>query len=106
MTEPGQLMTIAALQTSIEQDMEPPSGITGPLAAHWHVGKGNLDKAMELLKSEAGKDAAWVRAHLHRRKGEDDEAREWYARAEQASAEDEALHEEWSRIAMGLMLKG
>ena len=73
MTEPGQLMTIAALQTSIEQDMEPPSGITGPLAAHWHVGKGNLDKAMELLKSEAGKDAAWVRAHLHRRKGEDDD---------------------------------
>jgi len=104
MTGSEQLMLVAALQTSLEHDDAPPTGLDGPLESLWHVGKGNYERARKLLEPDFSKEAAWVRAHLHRRKGEHDEALEWYGKAGKDPSSDD-VETEWSKIAVGLLLK-
>jgi hypothetical protein len=94
---------LAALQGSLQDD-NPPEFVSGPLYAHWELGKGNWARAFELLKSDASKDAAWVRAHLHRRKGEDKAAADWYRKAGKPATTN-PVDQEWSEIAAGLLLR-
>jgi hypothetical protein len=98
-----QLASVAALRTSVEHDDSPPAGTKGPLAALWHAGKGDHERASEMLRSDVSKEASWVRAHLHRRRGEDDEAAKWYDTAGKQPSAD-PLDIEWGQIAAGLLL--
>lgn len=42
---------------------------------------GNWNKAHELIQDLSGQDAAWIHAYLHRKEGDDWNARYWYERA-------------------------
>ena len=103
MTSPENLATIVALQNSIRDDDGPPEHFTGALKALWHVGKGNYEHASQLLDSDFSRDAAWIRAHLHRRKGEEEEAAGWYRKAGKSLSTD-PIDQELSQIAAGILL--
>jgi hypothetical protein len=81
----------------------PPAGTEGPLKAMWHAARGEWDKAHAIVQDDESKDAAWVRAHLHRRKGEDAEAAKWYDKAGR-SPSGFAAGPEWDEIAGALLL--
>jgi len=58
-----------------------PSAAAAPLQALWHEARGDWERAHRLVQDDAGRTAAWVHAYLHRREGDDANARYWYARA-------------------------
>jgi hypothetical protein len=93
---------LSFFQASLKDDA-PPAYAKGALEAHWNVGKGRLSRALEVIEKDASKDAAWVRAHLHRRKGEDAEAAKWYDKAGR-SPSGFAPGPEWDEIAGALLL--
>jgi hypothetical protein len=103
MSGSDQLLLVAALQDSLKDD-NPPDYVKGPAEAHWNVGKGNFAKALALIEKDVSKEAAWVRAHLHRRRGKTAAAGDWYAKAERPPSTLD-LDREWSEIAAGLLLK-
>lgn len=104
MVDEEQLGTVLALRQSIEQHSEPPAGTAGPVAALWHAAKGNTDHALAAIESDTSKDAAWVRAHIHRRAGSDDAASAAYKEADQKWSTD-PVDREWSQIAAGILLR-
>jgi hypothetical protein len=75
----------------------PPSDADAPLAALWWAAKGDWDKAHALVMGEAGREAAWVHAYLHRVEGDLDNARYWYGRAGRAMKAG-VLEAEWDDI--------
>ena len=95
------MMTAEALRQSVERDDAPPSGIGDPLVALWHAGKGELERAYDVIAGNTSREAAWVRAHLHRRKGEEEEAADWYRKAGKDPSGD-GIDDEWLHIAAGV----
>lgn len=93
---------LSSFQGSLKDDA-PPAYAKGALEAHWNAGKGRFDRALQLIENDASKDAAWVRAHLHRRKGEDAEAAKWYDKAGRRPS-GFAPGPEWDDIAGALLL--
>ncbi len=83
---------------------EPPKGASGPLAALWHIAKGDWHKAHETVMDDDTPEAAWVHAHLHRIEGDESNAGYWYRRAGRPHATNEHAAE-WEEIA-GLLLAG
>jgi hypothetical protein len=83
---------------------EPPPGLSPPLAALWWAAQGEWERAHGLVQGEAGADAAWVHAHLHRAEGDLANAAYWYRRAGRPmpdgplEAEREAIAAELSRL--------
>ena len=101
MMGPEMTMEAARLVKSLNDD-SPPDDLSGPLLAHWHSGKGDRKSALQVLDGDTSKAAAWVRAHLHRRSGENRDATEWYRLAGQKPSTD-SVDVEWSSIA-GILL--
>ena len=63
-------------------DPAPPSHWPLPAAALWWDARGDWTKAHDLIATdERSRAAAWVHAYLHRKEGDADNARYWYARA-------------------------
>jgi hypothetical protein len=58
-----------------------PPGASAPLSALWHDAQGDWDRAHACVQDDGGRDGAWVHAYLHRREGDEANARYWYARA-------------------------
>jgi hypothetical protein len=58
-----------------------PQNVSIPLAALWHLARGDWERAHDLVNDEEGFDAAWVHAHLHRVEGDLANAGYWYGRA-------------------------
>ncbi len=82
---------------------EPPDGLSGPVLALWHAGKGEWDKAHEIVQDDESKDAAWVHAHLHRVEGDEANAGYWYRRAGRPHCYD-PVDNEWQSIAVALLV--
>jgi hypothetical protein len=68
-------------------DDAPPAGLSAPLAALWHIEKGDWDAAHVLVQDDGSRAGAWVHAHIHRMEGDLWNARYWYGRAGQPVAE-------------------
>lgn len=100
--DPYGLMTFESLEMSLADDF-PPEGLNGPLKAHWYAAKGDRKGALETLRDDTSQAAAWVRAHLHSRNGEEREADEWYARAGREPSRDD-VDRECRDVATGLFL--
>jgi hypothetical protein len=97
-------VTLAEFRASLAA-AAPPSGLARPLAALWHAGKGEWDKAHGLAQMDEGElDHDWVHAHLHRVEGDLGNAGYWYRRAKRPVATD-ALDAEWTRLAEALLAK-
>lgn len=82
----------------------PPVGAATPLRALWHAAQNDWDTAHRLVQDEAGRDAAWVHAHLHRIEGDPVNAQYWYWQAGRQPCEG-PLDEEWDAIALELLAR-
>src|SRR3954470_964880 len=94
-------MMTADLKSSLS-GQAPAPGISPPLAALWWAAKGDWSRAHALVQDEAGVDAAWVHAHLHRVEGDLGNAGYWYRRAGQPVATG-PVEAEWDHIVSALL---
>jgi hypothetical protein len=95
------VVTPAEFRSSLRQTA-PPAGLAPPLAALWWAAKHDWEKAHKLAQDDAGSDAAWVHAYLHRVEGDLPNARYWYGVAGKPAASN-ALDAEWTAIVTALL---
>ncbi len=79
-----------------------PAGLGGVWLALWHDARGEWDEAHALAQAVGGTNGAWVHAYLHRKEGDEGNARYWYARAGRPAAAGD-LAAEWEAIARELL---
>jgi len=89
-------MTIGEFRDSIVNG-QVPAGLGHALVALWHDAHGDWNMAHKLAQDDEGIDGSRVHAYLHRKEGDDSNARYWYARAKQPPAMD-TLEEEWANL--------
>jgi hypothetical protein len=94
----GEFMTFEEFQMAGHE----PAGLTPPLRALWHDGRGDWDAAHRIAQEDDSRDAAWVHAYLHRKEGDISNARYWYARSGR-TAHRGSLEEEWRDIVSNLL---
>ena len=80
-------------------------GLSAPLRALWHDGRGDWKRAHEIVQEENGKTAARVHAYLHRKEGDASNAGYWYRRAGKTPAV-EPLADEWEALARAILTEG
>jgi hypothetical protein len=96
-------MDLAAFKQSLRLET-PPDGLTPALQALWWDAKGDWAKAHACVDDESGKDAARIHAYLHRKEGDEGNARYWYGAAGAAFYKG-SLEAEWGELAAA-RLKG
>jgi hypothetical protein len=94
-------MTLADFQQSVTH-ADPPPTLSPELRALWHDARGDWHAAHETVQDSAGAAAAWVHAYLHRKEGDEGNARYWYQRARQPVFTG-SLDAEWAHIAGALL---
>jgi len=95
-------MTLQDFKYSLELTHAPPG--TGPfLLALWNDAKGQWDEAHRIVQDIDHPDAAWIHAYLHRKEGDDFNAKFWYNLAGKKFATN-TLGEEWEEIASYFLL--
>jgi hypothetical protein len=94
-------MTILDFKSSLS-GAAPGPGISPSLAALWWAAKGNWTRAHEIVQDEAGVDAAWVHAYLHRVEGDLGNAGYWYRRADKPVASG-PVEAEWDKVVSALL---
>ena len=80
----------------------PPEGVDRLVKALWHIKKDHWHEAHDMVQEDAGLDAAWIHALLHKIEGDHWNAEYWYR---QAGIKNPALSrdEEWEAIARKLL---
>lgn len=76
---------------------KPPEHISAYLQALWYDGKGDWDKSHEIIQDIEDLRAAHIHAYLHRKEGDEWNARYWYNRAKKPFP-SVSLSEEWKAI--------
>jgi hypothetical protein len=94
-------MITADFKSSLSGQVPAP-GISPPLAAMWWAAKGEWGRAHQFVQDEAGVDAAWVHAYLHRVEDDLGNAGYWYRRAGQPVASG-PFQVEWDEIVSALL---
>ena len=79
-----------------------PKGFALPLQALWHDAHGDWDVAHTLAQEAASPAGDWVHAYLHRKEGDEGNARYWYRRAGK-TLPGTPLSTEWDEIAQNLL---
>lgn len=74
-------MTLAEFNDSVQQQSQPPAGLSAALQALWWEAKGDWHKAHVAAQDDPSPNASWVHAFLHRVEGDESNAAYWYARA-------------------------
>lgn len=95
-------MNFEEFQQSVRSEETPPAGIDAALAALWWDGKGDWEKAHALAKDAGSREGDWVHAYLHRKEGDEGNARYWYARSRKPFFAG-GLEEEWAVMASELL---
>lgn len=94
-------MTLADFTTTLSSSTPPP-GLSPPLVALWHDGRGDWDAAHRVAQDSAGDEGSWIHAYLHRKEGDANNAAYWYRRAGKPVA-TAALDAEWRDIVTALL---
>lgn len=94
-------MTLSELRTSLAAP-DPPTGLPDEILALWYDARGDWAQAHEIVQHLSTPAAAWVHAYLHRKEGDQGNARYWYHRADQPVFNG-TLDAEWDHIA-GVLL--
>ena len=89
-------MTLPQFKESLINNL-PPAHTSVYLSALWFDGKGNWQKAHELIQDLSDKTASWVHAYLHRKEGDIWNADYWYKKAGKERPSF-SLQEEWEQI--------
>lgn len=79
-----------------------PAGAAPSVLALWHDARGDWDLAHEAAQADRSAAGAWVHAYLHRKEGDEGNARYWYSRAGRPPAQG-PLKAEWADIASELL---
>lgn len=94
-------MTLTEFKDSLSSQTVP-EYLSPALKALWADGVGNWQAAHTFVQDENSRDAALVHAYLHRKEGDDHNARYWYDRAG-SSFPEVGLEAEWERLAEQLL---
>jgi hypothetical protein len=94
-------MDLSAFKQSLTGDF-PPENLSANATALWYDGKGDWEKAHQVVQDRTEKDAAWIHAYLHRKEGDTRNADYWYNRAGK-NRPDISLQDEWERIASAML---
>ena len=89
-------ITITGFISSLSLE-ELPDGLSVYEKALWFAGKGDWEKAHDLIQDVDDKQAAQIHAYLHRKEGDLSNARYWYAKAGTQMPEL-SLEEEWESL--------
>jgi hypothetical protein len=82
---------------SLDQD-NCPSALEPCLRALWYDAKGEWHTAHEIVQEIDDAMAARIHAYLHRKEGDDWNARYWHRRAGSVFPAKMSLHEEWNSL--------
>lgn len=80
------------------QNPTPPADLDPLMEALWHDGKGNWEKAHEIAQAKNTPSHSLLHAYLHRKEGDQSNARYWYNRAGRP-VPSSTLAEEWESLA-------
>lgn len=94
-------MELKSFKESMSGD-KPPQNISVYLQALWYEGKGNWDKAHQLIQDTTDRNAAWIHAFLHRKEGDISNADYWYHRAGKKRPTI-SMEKEWDEIVVALL---
>lgn len=90
------------VRAATQADAVRPAGLAPAVAALWHLRRGEWEAAHACVQDDAGADAAWVHALVHRIEGDLGNARYWYGRAGRSECTD-TTDAEWRHIAGALL---
>jgi hypothetical protein len=95
-------MTFEAFRESAANSLAAqPKGLSPALLALWHDAHGDWPRAHASVQNEPSRDGAWVHAYLHRKEGDESNARYWYVCAGKP-VPSTPLAQEWSDMAQAL----
>lgn len=95
-------LTLSTYLDTLDHNV-PPEHIGHGLRALWWAGKNDWTEAHEIVQAHEGEpDSDWVHAWLHRREGDNANARYWYRRARR-SMHHGSLDDEWRAIVTALI---
>jgi hypothetical protein len=94
-------MTIEEFKQTVKDDTMP-SNLPAPLHALWIDARGQWSHAHHIVQEESTPEAAWVHAYLHRKEGDESNARHWYSEAGKEMPSG-SLDAEWDQIAAALL---
>ncbi len=89
-------MTLPEFKNSLNQQQPPKVAVL--LQALWYDAKGDWAKAHNLAQDVETPDGSWVHAYLHRKEGDNGNAKYWYTRAKRKMS-TYPLEREWEEIA-------
>ena len=87
---------VAVFKESLKEN-NPDTKLSDNARALWFAGKGNWNKAHEIVQDLPDSVASLIHAFLHRQEGDISNARYWYARAG-SKMPDSTLDEEWETL--------
>jgi hypothetical protein len=97
-------MTLQEFRDSLAND-KPPTDAGLALVGLWWAAKGDWTRAHESAQQDEGPAGAWVHAYLHRKEGDESNARYWYSRAGK-NPSSAVLETEWQQIVESLLKTG
>lgn len=80
----------------------PPQNISVYLKVLWYDGRGDWDKAHQIIQDVNDSNASWIHAYLHRKEGDIGNADYWYRRAGKKRPTI-SLEKEWEEIVESLI---
>ena len=80
----------------------PPSSVSSYVQALWYEGKGDWDKAHDIVQDIDNSTGSWIHAYLHRKEGDNGNARYWYSRAGKPFP-SVSLQQEWEAMVKALL---
>ena len=95
-------MNIETFEASLT-GAEPPAELSAYLNALWHDGAGDWDKAHKIVQDIETEQASAIHAYLHRKEGDESNARYWYDRAGRSFPAGKTLNEEWKSLVAELL---
>ena len=81
----------------------PPAMLHPCLLAMWHEKRGDWELAHEIVQEIETSTASLVHAYLHRREGDEANARYWYSRAGRKFPDGCKLDDEWMELTKELL---
>lgn len=84
-------------------EAHPPAELSPYLTALWHEKQGKWDQAHEIVQDINTATAAWIHAYLHRKEGDEGNARYWYGNASKSFPAGQSLDEEWEALVKALL---
>jgi hypothetical protein len=87
-------MNFDQFESSLGSD-RPSETLSPYLTALWHEKRGDWEAAHKIVQDIDTKLASRVHAYLHRREGDESNARYWYGQAGEPFPSGQTLDEEW-----------